>query len=48
MANRGADDNPAALRYIVMLMALYVHLGTYAQHVVAVIDRRLAALDPIG
>jgi radical SAM superfamily enzyme YgiQ (UPF0313 family) len=40
-----AKTNPAALRYIVMLMALYLHLGPYAQHVIAVIERRIAALD---
>jgi radical SAM superfamily enzyme YgiQ (UPF0313 family) len=40
-----AKSNPAALRYIVMLMAFYLHLGPYARHVIALIDRRIAALD---
>ncbi len=40
-----AKTNPAALRYIVMLMALYLHLGPYAQHVIAAIEGRIAALD---
>jgi radical SAM superfamily enzyme YgiQ (UPF0313 family) len=38
-------NNPSALRYIVMLMALYLHLGPFSRHVIAAIDRRIAALD---
>ncbi len=40
-----AKTNPAALRYIVMLMAFYMHLGPFAQRVIAEIDRRIEALD---
>jgi radical SAM superfamily enzyme YgiQ (UPF0313 family) len=40
-----AKTNPAALRYIVMLMALYLHLGPYARHVIGSIERRIAVLD---
>ncbi len=40
-----AKSNPAALRYIVMLMAMYLHLGPYSRHVIGAIERRLAALD---
>ena len=38
-------SNPAALRYIVMLMAFYLHLGPFARKVIATIDVRLAELD---
>ncbi|MGY4567652.1 B12-binding domain-containing radical SAM protein [Bradyrhizobium sp. USDA 3256] len=40
-----AKSNPGALRYIVMLMALYLHFGPFSKHVIREIDRRIAALD---
>jgi hypothetical protein len=40
-----AKSNPAALRYIVMLMAMYLHLGPYSRHVIGSIEHRLAVLD---
>jgi hypothetical protein len=40
-----AKSNPAALRYIVTLMAFYLHLGPFARQVIAAIDARLAELD---
>jgi radical SAM superfamily enzyme YgiQ (UPF0313 family) len=40
-----SQSNPAALRYIVMLMAFYLHLGPFAREVIAVIDARLVELD---
>jgi radical SAM superfamily enzyme YgiQ (UPF0313 family) len=40
-----AKTNPNALRYIVMLMALYTHLGPFSKHVAGEIDRRIAELD---
>jgi hypothetical protein len=40
-----ANTNPGALRYIVMLMALYLHLGPFSRHVISEIDRRIAELD---
>ena len=40
-----AKSNPAALRYIVILMASYLHLGPFARKVIAAIDARLAELD---
>jgi len=42
-----AKTNPAALRYIVMLMALYLHLGPFSKHVIGEIDRRIAELDDL-
>jgi hypothetical protein len=36
------------LRYIVILMAFYLHLGPFAQKVIATIDARLAELEPAG
>ena len=41
-----AQSNPAALRYIVILMAFYLHLGPFARKVIAAIDSRLAELEP--
>ena len=43
-----AKSNPAALRYIVMMMAFYLHLGPFARQVIATIDARLAELDPLA
>ena len=46
-----AKTNPGALRYIVMLMALYLHLGPFSKRVISEIDRRIAELDgmhPVG
>src|SRR6516165_5177799 len=42
-----AKTNPGALRYIVMLMALYMHLGPFSKRVIGEIDRRMAELDAI-
>ena len=40
-----AKTNPGALRQIVTLMAIYLHLGPFSKHVIAEIDRRIAELD---
>lgn len=40
-----AESNPAALRYVVILMALYLHLGPFARSVIAAIDVRLEELS---
>jgi Domain of unknown function (DUF4070) len=40
-----AKSNPGALRYIVMLMALYMHFGPFSKYVISEIDRRIAELD---
>jgi radical SAM superfamily enzyme YgiQ (UPF0313 family) len=40
-----ARTNPDALRYIVRLMAVYIHIGPFARKVIAAIDQRIAALD---
>jgi NADH:ubiquinone oxidoreductase subunit H len=36
-----ARENPDALRIIVGLMAMYLHLGPYSRRVIAAIDRRI-------
>jgi radical SAM superfamily enzyme YgiQ (UPF0313 family) len=38
-------SNPAAVRYIMTLMAFYLHLGPYARKVIAAIDDKLAELE---
>jgi hypothetical protein len=43
-----AKTNPGALRYIVMLMALYLHLGPFSKCVIGEIDRRIAELDVVA
>jgi radical SAM superfamily enzyme YgiQ (UPF0313 family) len=43
-----AKTNPSALRYIVMLMAIYLHLGPYSRYIIGAIERRVAALDVEG
>jgi radical SAM superfamily enzyme YgiQ (UPF0313 family) len=40
-----ARNNPAALRYVVMLMAMYLHLGPFSRHVISAIDRRIVEID---
>jgi radical SAM superfamily enzyme YgiQ (UPF0313 family) len=40
-----AKVNPNALRYIVMLMALYTHLGPFSKSVIRDVTRRIAQLD---
>jgi uncharacterized protein DUF4070 len=37
--------NPGALRQIVTLMAIYLHLGPFSRHVITEIDRRIAMED---
>ena len=39
------QSNPAAVRFIVGLMALYVHLGPFSRFVIAEIDRRIGEID---
>jgi radical SAM superfamily enzyme YgiQ (UPF0313 family) len=36
-----AKTNPAALDYVVTLMVVYLHLGTFAQSVIAELDRKI-------
>lgn len=36
-----AKANPAALDYVVTLMVVYLHLGTFAQSVIAELDRKI-------
>ncbi len=43
-----AKSNPAALRYVVTLMAFYLHLGPFARNVIEAIDTRLAELDVVA
>jgi hypothetical protein len=40
-----ARSNPAATRYAVFLMAMYLHLGPYSRYVMANVDRRLAEIE---
>jgi len=40
-----SKSNPEALRPIVTLMAMYLHLGPFSKHVIGEIDRRIAEID---
>ncbi len=40
-----AKKNPGALRQVVTMMAIYLHLGPFSKHVISEIDRRIAELD---
>ncbi len=40
-----AKTNPAVLNSVVMLMAVFLHLGPYSQHIIRAIEGRIAALD---
>jgi radical SAM superfamily enzyme YgiQ (UPF0313 family) len=39
------SSNPGSARYLVGLMALYLHLGPFSRHVIAHIERRIDELD---
>jgi len=41
----GRSANPSALRHIMALMTLYIHLGPFSRFVMGEIDRRIEALD---
>lgn len=43
-----ARHNPAAVEYVIMMMVLYLHLGTFALTVIAELDRQIAAEDHVG
>ncbi|EJW10248.1 putative methyltransferase [Rhodovulum sp. PH10] len=43
---RCAERNPLALRYVVMLMGMYLHVGPFARQLIADFDRRHPALEP--
>jgi Domain of unknown function (DUF4070)/Radical SAM superfamily len=40
-----ASTNPRAVRFIVMLMAMYLHLGPYSRLVIGEIERQVASLN---
>ena len=40
-----ARTNPDALRHIMILMSLYMHLGPFSRRVIDTIDQRIAVLD---
>lgn len=40
------SSNPRSARWVVALMALYLHLGPYSRYVLGQIEQRMAALDP--
>jgi hypothetical protein len=40
------SDNPSAIRWIVALMALYLHVGPFSRDVIARIDHIMATLEP--
>ena len=40
-----ARTNPDALRHIIILMSLYMHLGPFSRRVIDTIDQRIAVLD---
>jgi hypothetical protein len=40
-----AATNPRALRFIVLMMGIYLHLGPLSRHVIATMDDRIAAQD---
>jgi radical SAM superfamily enzyme YgiQ (UPF0313 family) len=40
-----ASHNPMGVRHLMMMLALYLHLGPFARSVVEKIDRQIAALD---
>ena len=43
-----AKKNPGALRQVVTMMAIYLHLGPFSKHVISEIDRRIAELDEVA
>jgi radical SAM superfamily enzyme YgiQ (UPF0313 family) len=43
-----AGSNPDSIRWIVALMALYLHVGPFSRQVIAHMTNMIAALDPVG
>jgi hypothetical protein len=43
-----SKSNPDALRTIVTLMAMYLHLGPFSKHVIGEINRRINELDEVA
>ena len=42
------SDNPDSVRWVLALMALYLHVGPFSRVVIARIENIMAALEPIG
>jgi len=42
------SSNPGSIRWIVVLMALYLHVGPFSREVIAHLENMIAALDPVG
>ena len=40
-----ASTNPRALRFIVLMMGIYLHIGPLSRNVIAEMDSRIAAQD---
>jgi Zn-dependent oligopeptidase len=43
-----AQHNPAALRSALRITALYIHLGPFARHAAAALERKIAEVDAAG
>jgi hypothetical protein len=41
-------SNPASIRWIVAMMALYLHVGPYSRDVIGRIETMAAALEPVA
>ena len=42
------SDNPESIRWVVALMALYLHVGPFSRVVIARIDNIIATLQPLA
>ena len=42
------SDNPESIRWVVALMALYLHVGPFSRDVIARIENMMATLEPVG
>ncbi len=41
------SNNPDSIRWIVALMALYLHVGPFSREVIAHIEKMMAAIEPV-
>jgi hypothetical protein len=42
------SSNPDSIRYIVLLMAFYLHVGPFSREVIGRLDTLMAAIEPIA
>jgi hypothetical protein len=42
------SSNPDSIRWVVALMALYLHVGPFSREVIAKLETMIAAIEPVA